>query len=95
MRDAKDVVPYDVVVILFVGEDSILPLKLDVFLFGRLIAYPYDVVRCGLIRQLIERGRIWNRPYDNVSCGLSRFVVRCGTPRMSSPTMWWFICRGG
>ena len=25
----------------FVGEDSILPLKLDVFLFGRLIAYPY------------------------------------------------------
>ena len=34
-------------------------------------------------------GRIWNRPYDNVSCGLSRFVVRCGTPRMSSPTMWW------
>jgi len=28
------------------------------------------------------------RPYDNVSCGLSRLVVRCGTPRMSSPTMW-------
>ena len=26
-------------------------------------------------------------PYDNVSCGLIRFVVRCGTPRMSSPTM--------
>ena len=24
-----------------VGEDSILPLKLDVFRFGRLIAYPY------------------------------------------------------
>ena len=44
MRDAKDVVPYDVVVILFVGKDSILPLKLDVFLFGRLIAYPYNVV---------------------------------------------------
>ena len=41
MRDAKDVVPYGVVVILFVGEDSILPLKLDVILFGRLIAYPY------------------------------------------------------
>ena len=36
--------PYDVVVILFVGEDSIPPLKLDVFLFGRLIAYPYNVV---------------------------------------------------
>ena len=30
MRDAKDVVPYNVVAILFVGEDSILPLKLDV-----------------------------------------------------------------
>ena len=43
MRDAKDVVPYDVVAILFVGEDSILPLKLDVFRFGRLIAYPYNV----------------------------------------------------
>ena len=28
----------------FVGEDSILPLKLDAFLFGRLIAYPYNVV---------------------------------------------------
>ena len=26
-------------------------------------------------------------PYDNVSCGLIRFVVGCGTPRMSSPTM--------
>ena len=36
--------PYGVVVILFVGEDSILPLKLDAFLFGRLIAYPYNVV---------------------------------------------------
>ena len=43
---------------------------------------------CGLIKRLVECGRIWNRPYGNVSCGLIRFVVRCGTPRMSSPTMW-------
>ena len=47
--------PYGVVVILFVGEDSILPLKLDAFLFGRLIAYPYNVV-------ISFGGNGWSRP---------------------------------
>ena len=27
-------------------------------------------------------------PYDLIYYGLIGFVVRCGTPRMSSPTMW-------
>ena len=57
MRDAKDVVPYDVVVILFVGEDSILPLKLDVFRFGRLIAYPYKFDGNGWPTYGVERDK--------------------------------------
>ena len=43
MRDAKDVVPYDVVAILFVGEDSILPLKLDVVKHGGSKPPPYRI----------------------------------------------------
>ena len=57
----------------FVGEDSILPLKLDVFRFGRLIAYPYNVVISFggskpppyVFDNIVfsgKCGRIWNRP---------------------------------
>ena len=41
----------------FVGEDIILPLKLDAFLFGRLIAYPYNVV-------ISFGGNGWSRPTE-------------------------------
>ncbi len=66
MRTDMESAPYGVGLVFgFVGEDSILPLKLDAFRFGRLIAYPYKFDRNG-----------W-QTYGVVCCGLGTSLEKC------------------